>query len=82
MRIVRLRLAVGLLGERDQAGWWPSGFMSQASKAFLAPVFGERVLLWGETVLPASVLPFKREISPAAIPKPQRMGGIDGQKGG
>ncbi|MGH7135852.1 MAG: BrxE family protein [Pirellulales bacterium] len=43
-RIVSLRLAVGLLGERDQAGWWPSSFMSQASNAFLAPVFGERVL--------------------------------------
>jgi hypothetical protein len=43
-QIVSLRLAVGLLGERDQAGWWPSGFMSQASIPFLAPVFGEHVL--------------------------------------
>lgn len=43
-RIVLLRLAVGLLGERDQAGWWASGFMSQTSSAFLGPVFGTRVL--------------------------------------
>src|SRR4029077_1374342 len=39
-----LRLAVGLLGERDGAGWWASGFMSPTSGAFLAPVFGSRVL--------------------------------------
>ena len=43
-RIALLRLAVGLLGERDQSGWWASGFMSQTSSAFLAPVFGTRVL--------------------------------------
>ena len=43
-RIVSLRLAVGVLGERDAAGWWRSGFMSATSSAFLAPVFGPKVL--------------------------------------
>lgn len=44
MQIVSLRLAVGLLGEREAAGWWASGFMSPTSTAFLAPVFGSRIL--------------------------------------
>ncbi|TPL29529.1 BrxE family protein [Mesorhizobium sp. B2-4-8] len=39
-RIISLRLAVGALGERDNAGWWQSGFMSTTSSAFLMPVFG------------------------------------------
>lgn len=43
-RVVSLRLAVGLLGERDNAGWWTSGFMSSTSSAFLTPVFGSKVL--------------------------------------
>jgi hypothetical protein len=43
-RVASLRLAVGLLGERDTAGWWTSGFMSPTSSAFLAPVFGSKVL--------------------------------------
>ena len=33
-----LRSVVGFLGERDQAGWWPSAFFSPGSSAFLAPV--------------------------------------------
>jgi hypothetical protein len=40
MRIAALRLAVGLLGERDGAGWWTSAFLSPTSTSFLAPVFG------------------------------------------
>jgi hypothetical protein len=43
-RIVSLRLAVGVLGERDAAGWWRSGFMISTSSAFLTPVFGSKVL--------------------------------------
>jgi hypothetical protein len=39
MRIAALRLAVGLLGERDGAGWWTSAFLSPTSTSFLAPVF-------------------------------------------
>jgi hypothetical protein len=44
MCIVALRLAVGMLGERDNAGWWTSGFLSPTSTAFLAPVFGSTIL--------------------------------------
>ncbi|MBP0447758.1 BrxE family protein [Roseomonas sp. SSH11] len=43
-RVVSLRLAVGTLGERDNAGWWTSGFMSPTSSAFLTPIFGPKVL--------------------------------------
>jgi len=39
-----MRFAVGLLGEREQAGWWPSSFMSPTSSAFLMPVFGANIL--------------------------------------
>jgi len=39
-----MRFAVGLLGEKDQAGWWPSSFMSPTSSAFLLPVFGANIL--------------------------------------
>ena len=39
-----MRFSVGLLGERDVAGWWRSGFMSPTAPAFLAPIFGAKVL--------------------------------------
>jgi hypothetical protein len=42
--VVSLRLSVGYLGERDAAGWWRSGFMSPTALAFLAPVFGAKVV--------------------------------------
>ena len=42
--IVSLRLSVGFLGERDGAGWWRSGFTSPTAPAFLAPIFGAKVL--------------------------------------
>ena len=41
--LLKMRFAVGLLGEKDQAHWWSSSFMSQTSSAFLLPVFGENV---------------------------------------
>lgn len=41
--ILTLRFAVGLLGEKEQAGWWPSSFMSSASSAFLTPIFGAKI---------------------------------------
>lgn len=44
MLIAALRIAVGFLGERDNAGWWSSGFLSPTSNAFLAPVFGPNIL--------------------------------------
>jgi hypothetical protein len=39
-QIVRLRLAVGLLGE--QSAWWPSGFLGRHAQAFLNPIFGSK----------------------------------------
>jgi hypothetical protein len=41
--ILTMRFAVGLLGEKEQAGWWPSSFMSLSSSAFLLPVFGANI---------------------------------------
>ena len=41
-QIVGLRLAVGLLGEREQSAWWPSGFLGRHAQAFLNPVFGSK----------------------------------------
>jgi hypothetical protein len=43
-QVVSLRLAVGLLGERENAGWWASGFTSSTSVSFLSPIFGTKVL--------------------------------------
>jgi hypothetical protein len=41
-QIVGLRLAVGLLGEKEQSPWWPSTFLGQHAPAFLGPVFGSK----------------------------------------
>jgi hypothetical protein len=38
--IIVVRLLVGYLGERGQAAWWGSDFLSTTSKTFLTPVFG------------------------------------------
>lgn len=38
-RLLEMRFAVGLLGERSQHGWWPTAFFEQASTRFLEPVF-------------------------------------------
>jgi hypothetical protein len=38
--LLRLRFAVAFLGEREQAGWWRSSFLSPNARAFLEPVFG------------------------------------------
>lgn len=38
-QLITLQLVVGFLGERDQAAWWDSGFLTSASEAFLSPVF-------------------------------------------
>jgi len=37
--IARLRVIVGYLGEKAQFDWWPSGFFSPLSAAFLDPIF-------------------------------------------
>jgi hypothetical protein len=41
-KIIGLRLAVGLLGEREQAGWWPSMFLGRHAPTFLSPIFGSK----------------------------------------
>jgi hypothetical protein len=41
-KLVGLRLSVGLLGEREQAGWWPSIFLGRHAPTFLSPIFGSK----------------------------------------
>jgi hypothetical protein len=41
-QIVGLRLAVGFLGEQEQAAWWPSMFLGRHADAFLNPIFGSK----------------------------------------
>jgi hypothetical protein len=38
--VARLRLVVAFLGEREQAAWWQSNFLSRNARAFMEPVFG------------------------------------------
>ena len=40
--IVKVRLAVGLLGEQDRGNWWPSLWFTSNAAAFLAPIYGKR----------------------------------------
>lgn len=42
MTIIRLRMAIGLLGEKDHGNWWPSLWSSPNAMAFLSPIYGER----------------------------------------
>ena len=42
---LKLRLLVGFLGEREQAAWWQSGFLSPTSGAFLSPIFSRTMQL-------------------------------------
>lgn len=44
-KLATLRAVVGFLGEKEQAGWWPSTFFGRASKAFIAPIFGRTEML-------------------------------------
>lgn len=37
--LLRLRIAVGLLGEKSQHAWWTTTFFEPRSRAFLDPVF-------------------------------------------
>ncbi len=41
--IVKLRLVVGFLGERENAAWWPSMWLTSNASAFLTPVYGNRL---------------------------------------
>ncbi len=42
LNIIKLRIAVGLLGERDHGNWWPSLWFTTNAVAFLSPVYGAR----------------------------------------
>ncbi|MGD9827074.1 BrxE family protein [Desulfobacter sp.] len=37
--ICETRILVGFLGEKQQASWWGSSFLSSSSKAFLGPIY-------------------------------------------
>jgi hypothetical protein len=41
-QIVGICLAVGLLGEQEESGWWPSSFLGRHAHAFLNPIFGSK----------------------------------------
>ena len=43
--LIRLRLAVGYLGEQHQAGWWQSSFLSSAGRTFLTFSFAKTLPL-------------------------------------
>jgi len=42
--LIKLRVVVGYLGEREQNSWWQSAFFSASSTPFLTPVFGKTTL--------------------------------------
>lgn len=42
IEIVKLRMAVGLLGEKDHCNWWSSLWCTSNASAFLSPVYGSR----------------------------------------
>jgi len=44
LETIRLRIAVGCLGELESSPWWPSSFLGQHAAAFLGPVFGGRTI--------------------------------------
>src|SRR5690606_20401440 len=39
--LLRLRFAVGFLGEQAQYAWWPTAFYGPSSRLFLEPVFSK-----------------------------------------
>lgn len=43
LNIVKLRLAVGILGEKEQSNWWPSLWFTTNASSFLIPIYGERL---------------------------------------
>ena len=44
-KIAELRVLVGYLGEKEQANWWTSEFLSNNAVTFLAPIFNRSLLL-------------------------------------
>jgi len=45
LKVAKLRVCIGFLGQGDQYAWWPSLFFSVSSSAFLDPVFSKTSLL-------------------------------------
>ena len=44
-QIAELRVIVGFLGEKNQANWWGSDFLSETGSSFLAPIFSNSLFL-------------------------------------
>ena len=45
LNMARLRTCVAFMGEKEQANWWSSNFLSRSGEAFLIPVFPKTVAL-------------------------------------
>lgn len=45
LSIAKLRACVAFLGEKDQANWWSSSFLSRTGGVFLSPVFPKTAAL-------------------------------------
>lgn len=43
MSIIKLRFAVGFIGEKKQHNWWSSSWMTKNASAFLSPIYGDRL---------------------------------------
>ena len=43
VQIIKLRAAVGLLGEKDHGNWWPSLWFTSSAVSFLTPIYGKRL---------------------------------------
>jgi hypothetical protein len=43
--ICEMRMLVGFLGEKQQACWWGSSFLSSSSKTFLKPIYPNSIAL-------------------------------------
>ena len=42
IKIIKLRTAVGLLGDNDHEGWWTSLWFTSNATTYLSPIYGER----------------------------------------
>ncbi len=45
LSLVKLRTCVAFLGEKAQANWWPSSFLSRSGEAFLSQAFPKTATL-------------------------------------
>ncbi|MDC1249725.1 BrxE family protein [Planktomarina sp.] len=42
IQVIKLRIAIGLLGDNDHEGWWPSLWFASNATTYLSPIYGER----------------------------------------